>query len=301
MSVKLAFSTVTCPDWTLAKVAEQAEALGFDGVELRTLGAGESDLACDPALTDPQKVSDIFRSSGMEPICLSTSTSLHHRNKSAATAAHRQVIKDLDLASLIGCSFVRIFVYDAGPGEDRRSVIQRAAKSALPLAERAGELGVQLLFENAGSFTAAKHWWWLLNQVDHPMLGLLWNVANAAASGESSAVSVPTLNSRIQMAKVKDTMVGEGSGFVPLGEGTVGIEAFIKQLLGVGYSGYLTVEWDRVWLPSLTPAEEYLPQALERIKGWLEDIQKSEEKGVEVAEKAAKRNAPKPRPKYVPA
>ena len=48
-----------------------------------------------------------------------------------------------------------------------------------------------LLIENAGGFATAKQWWWLLNLVDHPRVGLVWNAANAAAAGEPASVSVP--------------------------------------------------------------------------------------------------------------
>ena len=301
MLMKLAFSTTACPEWTIAQVAERAEAMGYEGVELRTLGPGSTGLASDPALSDPEKVRDVFRASAIEPVCLSTSTSLHHRNASAAKAARWQIMKDLELAAQIGCQVIRVFAYEVEPGENRRSVIQRVAEQVRPLAEKAGELDVEILFENAGSFCGAKDWWSLLNLLEHPMLGLVWNVANAAAAGESSAISVTMLNSRIHLVKVKDTKVGEGSGFVSLGEGTVEIERFLKRLMGVGYSGYVVVEWDRLWLPALSPASTYLPDAYERLTGWFNAIMDAEKKGVEVAEKAAKRNTPKPRPRYEPA
>ncbi|MEE9211885.1 MAG: sugar phosphate isomerase/epimerase family protein [Phycisphaeraceae bacterium] len=296
MAIKLAFSTVACPEWTLEQVAERARQMGYDGVELRTLGSGSSDLACEPALTQTTKIHDLFKAVGVEPVCLSTSTALHHRNSTAAKDACFQISRDLDTAAEIGCRFVRIFGNEVSPGEARNAVIQRIAERLGPLGDKAGQVGVQLLLENAGSFCGAKEWWWLLNLVNHPMIGLSWNVANAAAIGEPAAVSVPMLHSRIGLAKVKDLHVGEGSGYVPLGEGTVGIEPFIKRLLGVGYDGYVSVEWDRLWLASLTPADQYLPDAQQRLKGWLETITEAGEKGRKAAEKAAQKNAPKPTP-----
>ena len=297
MAIKLAFSTVACPDWTIEKVAKQAAEMGYQGVELRTLGAGGGQLASDPALGDPAKTRDTLQASGIEPVCLSTSLALHHKDSTATKESHWQVKSSLELAAAIGCKAVRVFGYDIATGESRHSAIQRIAEHVTPLADAAGALGVQLLFENIGSIAKGKEWWWLLNVVDNPMVGLCWNVANAAAAGEPSSVSVSMLNSRIRLAKVKDTRIGEGSGFVPLGEGTVGIEPFIKRLLGIGYEGYVSVEWDRLWLPALTPAEEYLPDAHQRIKGWLDAVAEAEEKGRAAAAKVAAKNAPKPRAK----
>jgi sugar phosphate isomerase/epimerase len=272
MAIKLAFSTVACPEWTIEQACEQARQMGYDGIELRTLDQGGVSLACDPALSEPAKVNGIFRAHGIEPICLSTSASLHYKDASAAHQSVWTVQRYIEQAAEIGCKYVRVFGSQIEPGQNTNSTLQRIAQRAVPLADRAGELGVTLLFENAASFSIAKHWWWMFNLIEHPMVAMCWNVANAAAAGEGPAVSVPMLNSRIAMAKVKDLIVGEGSGFVPLGEGTVQVEHFIKRLMGIGFDGYLTVEWDRAWLPSLTPAEQYLPDAHARLKGWLDAI-----------------------------
>lgn len=301
MAIKLAFSTVACPNWTIEQVARQAQQMAYAGVELRTLGGSSSALACDPALTDPKKVRDVLTAFDVEPACLSTSTALHHRDRKAIRAAQSQLVRDLELAAQIGCPYVRIFGNEVGPGEDRRSAIQRIAERVAPLADKGGELGVSLLFENAGSFCGAKEWWWLLNLIEHPMVGLSWNAANAAAIGESPVVSIPTLNSRIQLVKAKDLRVGEGTGFVPLGEGSVGMEVLVKRLLGIGYEGYISVEWDRLWLQSLEPAEQYLPQAHQRLKKWLDDIAELEEQARLAREKAAAKAAAKAAPKKKPA
>ena len=294
MGLRLAFSTVACPDWTMQQVAERAAEYGYEGVELRTLGAGSTSLSCDPALSDPAKTAKCFEQAGVEPICLSTSVSLHYRDTTAAYQAKGQLTRDLELAAAIGCRLVRVFGNEAEIGRDRNAAIERISANVGPMAERAAALGLELLFENGGSFNSGKEWWRLLNLVNHPMVGMCWNVANAAASGEPPIVSVPVLNTRIKLAKVKDTKLGEGSGFVPLGDGNVDIEMFVKRLMGIGYNGYITVEWDRLWFSSLAPAEEYLPDALSRLKSWMDAIDQWAEKGRQSTAKAAKRGAPKP-------
>lgn len=270
MPIKLAFSTVACPEWTLEDAARRAQEMGYQGVELRTLGPAGGAIASDPALTEPSKTAGIFKAFGVEPVCLSTSIAFNHRDGSEGRAALKDARRAIDLAGGIGCAYVRFFGYEVKPGDNRQSAMRRIAERVSTLLDYAADRGVQVLLENAGSFNKAKEWWWLFNLVEHPMLGLCWNVANAAAAGEPSSVSVPTLNHRIRLAKVKDTVVGEGSGFVPLGEGTVGIDHFIRRLLGIGFDGYVTVEHDRAWLPSLAPAEEYLPDALTRLKAMIE-------------------------------
>lgn len=287
MAIKLAFSTVACPEWTLEDVARKAQEMGYGGVELRTLGSGSSQLASDPALTTPGKAKAVLASFGVEPVCLSTSISLQHRTTSEQRATQIAAKRAIDLAIELGCPAVRMFAYDVDPGQSVDGAMRSIAHQAEPLVEKAGAAGVQLLFENAGSFSRAKQWWWLFNLIDHPMLGMMWNVANAAAAGESVAVSIPMLNHRIRIVKAKDLRVGEGSGFTQLGDGTVGIDKLVKRLLGQGFDGYISVEWDRLWLPSLEPAETYLPEAAKRLKGWMDAIAADIEAAKASAAKAA--------------
>ena len=298
MPISFVFSTVACPDWSIEKVATEARAMGYDGVELRTLGEGSTKLASDPALSDPAKIRDIFEASGIRPVCLSTSASLHDRDLGASKATYYEVIKHLELASKIGAPMVRIFGQKVEPNETRSVVLQRIASRVLPLAERAGELGIELLFENAGSFSVAKEWWWLLNLINHPMVGLSWNLATAAAADAAErggGMAVTMLHSRIKLVKVKDTKIGQGIGFTPLGEGDMNVPLFLKKLRGIGYEGPISVEWDRLWLPSLTPAEEYLPDALARLKKWNGEIDELMAEGRKEAAKVANKKAPKTR------
>jgi sugar phosphate isomerase/epimerase len=298
MAIRFAFSTLACPDWSVEQVVEQAKEMGYDGVELRTLGAGGTKLASDPATTDPAKVKAAFEGSGVEPMCLSTSTAFDARDPGQGKAVYFEALKHLELAQEIGCKQVRFFGLKIKPGENRLGVIQRIASRIPEVAEKAMSMGIEVLFENAGSFNAAKEWWWLLNLVNHPNVGMCWNMANAASVDtyeRGGGMAVTMLNSKIKLVKVKDTTFGEGSGFCQLGDGDVGVERCLAKLRGVGFDGYITTEWDKAWLPTLAPADEYLPEALSRMKAWMTAIDEWVEKGRKTAEKAAKKIAPKPR------
>ena len=296
MPIEFAFSTVACPDWTIDQVAEKAKAFGYDVVELRTLGEGSTKLASDPALSDPSKIRDVMAAAGVKVACLSTSLAFHDKQTGADKAAYFQAVKLLEMAAELGAPAVRFFGLKVMPGENRNSVLRRIGHRVPPIAEKATELGIEVLFENAGSFCIAKEWWWLLNLVNHPMVGMFWNIANAAVADRGKAgggMAVTMLNSRIRMVKVKDTKFGEGTGFVPLGEGDCDVYRLLKKLRGIGFGGWISVEWDRAWLPGLAPADEYLPDALERLKKWMGEIDELMAGGRKSAEKNAGKRAPK--------
>ncbi len=293
--LQFAFSTVACPQWSLKEVIDQATAMGYQGIELRTLDSKDSPLANDPATMDLSEVTNLFAKTDIAPVCLSTSESLHDRDNAVIRTASKNIIKALDTAKAIGCPLVRVFGNEVLPGESRRIAMTRIIEHVKPLAQEAARRDIGLIFENSGSFADAKSWWTMFNVLEESSLGVCWNVANAAAINEAPAVSVPLLNRYIQLAKVKDTIIGEGTGYVPLGEGTVKIQNFIHRLMGIGFGGYVSVEWDKVWLPSLASSEEYLPQAKETLEAWQNQASEAIAAAQVKIDKAAAKLAPKPR------
>lgn len=265
----LTFSTVACPDWEIDRVIDVAGEYGYEGVELRTFGAGSTMLASDPALSDPEKIRHLFEKAGVRISCLATSVAFHYKQKRDVEPAMEAGRSFVDMAQRLGCPRIRTFGYLVYPGETRAAAVGRIAERYGKLADHAEEAGIEIVIENAGSFARAKELWQLTNLADHPLVGVCWNVANGITVGESPAVSVPALNARIRYAKLKDTEVGQGIGFVPLGEGTVGCERFVELLRGIGYEGWLCVEWDKAWLPALDDADKVLPQARETLIEWM--------------------------------
>ncbi len=281
----LAFSTVACPTWGIEQVVAAATEYGYQGVELRTFGAGSSQLACDPALSDPDKIRHLFEQASIQISCLATSAALHYRGKTEAVQALASAKSFVDMAARLNCPRIRTFGYMIYPGEVPAAAVRRLADRYVELAEYAEESGVEIVIENAGSFARSRELWNLTNYTDHPLVGVCWNVAYAATVGERPGLSVTTLNSRIRYAKVKDTNIGEGTGYCELGAGNVEVERFVEMLRGIGYTGWLCFEWDKLWLPSLADPQEALPRARETLSEWMR--LKVDKKGKPLAKREA--------------
>lgn len=285
MAIKLAFSTAACPEWTLEEAARQAKAMGFAGLELRTASVVQgARSAVDPMRCEPEEVGRVLRGAGVEPVCLSTGVKLVGTDAAAMRGALGQTREALALAARMGCPAVRVFIGDVPLGESHPSFIRRASLQLDALANSAADAGVQLLIENAGGLTLAREWWTVVHLVDHPMIGLCWNVASAVEGGEKPTAAVSVLNTKIRLAKAADVASPGGRG-VMLGEGAVGVQDYVKRLLGIGYNGWISLEWDRVSDPSLAPAESALPEAQRRLRGWLDEVAKAIEAAI-----------PKPKP-----
>ncbi|MEO6434601.1 MAG: sugar phosphate isomerase/epimerase family protein [Tepidisphaeraceae bacterium] len=274
--MKFAFSTVSCPAWDFETIVARAKEYGYDGVEVRGF-LNESILtAANPFLTDPAKIRGLFDATGIEVCCLASSIAMTRDRKGDARLADN-LRTYIDTAQKLGCSMVKIFdtQVKAGSllmpwrGQSRQTTATALSEWLIPLADYAADRGVVIVVENALSFRNAKEMWNIIDRLNHPSVGVCWDLFNAAVIGEVPAYSVPTLNSRILYTQVKDAKLGPlGATYCKIGEGDVKVRDFLRRLRGVGYEGYITVEWEKAWLPNLAEPEEILPHSIAKLREW---------------------------------
>ena len=275
--MKFAFSTVGCPTWNFETVAARAKEYGYDGVEFRAFLDDSAALAANVFLTDPDKIRHEMDAAGVAIACIAGSVAFSG-NKGRDRHAAGDLRQYIDVASRLGCPLVKMFDAQVRPGQGRLAVGIAMANWLLPLADYAVEKGVSIAIENALSFRSAKEMWMVLESVPHPAIGVCWDVFNAAQVGETPYVSVPVLNNRIIYTHVKDAKFeARGAAYCKLGEGDVPVRKFITRLQGIGYEGYVTVEWDKLWLPNIAEPEEILPDAVKKLREWIRPAGPEEE------------------------
>lgn len=274
--MKFAFSTVSCPKWDFDTIAARAREYGYHGVEIRGFLEESVPTAADVFKTDLDGLRRSFNSAGVEVACLASSISMdqphaawqvwrRRPNRLGASKLHTFI----DTASRLGCHLVKIFDTEVRPGQSRDSAAVALGDWLLPLADYAADRDVVIVIENALSFRASKEMWSILDRLQHPSIACCWDVFNAALIGESPYFSVPVLNSKIAYTQVKDARFGPlGATYCKLGEGDVPVEKFITRLMGIGYTGYVAVEWEKAWLPNIAEPEEILPDAARKLKKW---------------------------------
>ncbi len=266
--MKFAFSTVSCPKWDFETVLARAKEYGYDGVEIRGFLNEAILTATNVFLTDPNKIKDQFASAGVEIACLASSIAFSGKKKIDAELAG-DLKKFIDTASALGTPLVKVFDTQVKAGQTRSSAGAAMGDWLLPIADYAADHDVTIVIENALSFRQSKEMWTIIDRLSHPAIACCWDVFNAALIGESPLISVPTLNSRIAYTQIKDAKFGPlGASYCKLGQGDVKGDQFITRLRGIGYTGYVTVEWEKAWLPGLAEPEEILPAALTTLKEW---------------------------------
>jgi sugar phosphate isomerase/epimerase len=253
--MRLAFSTVACPDWTLREVASFAEEAGYLGVELRTFGSGSTQFACDPALTDPAKTRGIFAQSGCQFASVATSIS-YDAPVSPPLLGHilggtplgvRQTAWAVDLAARLEAPLVRVFAFQVPGRDSRASAIARIVDRLELAVAIARNTGVRLAIENGGSFTTATAISDLLDRVNSPLLGAAYCPAIAQLDGEDPVGAINVLGERLFCVKLKELREGAPCA---LGEGSPRTRAFVTALAESGFTGWAVYEYDRAWLPA---------------------------------------------------
>ena len=263
--MRLAFSTLTCPQWTFDEIAVRAREFGYDGVELWGFFTGKPVVAADALAAEPRAILDSL--GDLKIAALVTAASMSGRE--SAPQATRELRRFVDRAVALRCGCVRLPAVSIPPRCNRAAVIDEFARWLAEVGDYAGDHGVQLAVENTGALRRAADLWRLLELVNHPAVGACWDVLDAAMAGETPAVSVPTLNLRIAHVVVRDAACGpRGAEYRPLGEGQVQVRDLLRRLMGIGYDGWVSFEWEVALGQKIGPCEQVLPQALAAMRQW---------------------------------
>lgn len=155
-----------------------------------------------------------------------------------------QIACELDLAADLGAVTVvvipgRLHALAPAPADRLRSYL---VESLTPLLDRADALGVNLALENSpyGYLRTGKELVDVADEVDHPRLGIVYDVANALVV-EDPIEGLATVAHRLVLIHLSDTWRDRWTHTSP-GRGDVDFEAFAKALRRIGYGGHNVYE-----------------------------------------------------------
>jgi len=256
-----AFSTLGCPDWSLEQALARGREYGYVGVELRLIDGGFIDDSM-PA-SDRTRVGSLLAASGLELVAVDSSIVL---SDDEPRGVAKRIARFVELAAGWGAPLIRVFGGDSSQEHATRS-LRLAAREA----ERTG-CGIGL--ETHDAFSAATSVAAVLNAVDSPAVGAIWDVAHTHRAGDSPADVIDRLRGRILDVHVKDAVrTGkDGSRYVLMGEGEVPVRICLRALYRAGYSGWVVAEWEKRWHPEIEEPEVALPQHAALLGEWLRNL-----------------------------
>jgi len=257
--MKIAFSTLGCPDFSWPDIYSMAKDLGFDGIEIRGLGNDIFAVKAQPFTEDQlaqtaQKLSSLR----LKIPCLSSSCCLKFAEM--AEDNYLEIVQYIILASKFGTPYIRILA-DLEPqpnGEVDDSVVLAALQRLIPVAE---EKGVTLLVETNGVYSDTARLRGLLDHVASDSVAALWDIHHPYRyAGESPGKTVQNLGAYIKYVHVKDSIVVNGTiQYRMMGEGDLPIDDMMFALRSINYEGYVSLEWVKRWAPDLDDAGVVFP------------------------------------------
>ena len=269
MMMKLAFSTLGCPDWGLDRIAQAAAAFGYEGIELRAVG-GDLNLLGRPEF-QPQSVEATrqwLSDQNLSVCCVDTSCTFDSRDAAERCKQVKIAVKHCELAVALGAPLVRIFPDKIQAGASRQETRETIAACLLEVARLApGEVRVGL--ETHGDFAQGHAAAEIARLADHPNVALIWDVANALAAGDSIEESAREVAPYLAHVHLRDARPVEGGEhWLPVlaGHGSVPFVAAIGELQKFGYDGFISFEWEKYWHPEIEEPEVALPDFASAMK-----------------------------------
>ncbi|MBE6936598.1 MAG: AMP-dependent synthetase, partial [Ruminococcaceae bacterium] len=270
--MKLAFSTLACPGYSLAEIFSTAKDFGFQGVEMRGLGEGIFSVNASPFLPEnlPETKATLRRLK-LEIPCLSSGCALKFREQHEASIAELKAY--IALAKELGTPYIRVLGdLKAGPEEDfpDENVIE-PMKILAPIAE---EAGVTLLIETNGVYADTARLADVLAQIGSDSVAALWDWNHPYRFyGESPETTIKNLGAYIKYCHIKDSvMEGDQVKYRLVGEGDLPkMELYLKALRSLNYEGYLSLEWLRQYAPELSEAGIVFPHYINFMSQYLDN------------------------------
>jgi len=271
--MKLSFSTLGCPAWSLGRVIDAAGRLGYDGIELRFLENDDA-LWRRPELQGRGlgETRDRLADAGLVISCVDSRSFFHHPDAAARATALEEAARVVEIAAALDAPGIRVFGDRVQPGADRASTERWIAESLAALGEKARSAGVEVWLETHGDFAPGAAARRLISKVADRGVAAIWDPANAFSEfGEAPADGARALGEFIRHVHLKDvTHPGPGAPPLPwtpalMGKGEFPAEQVLEVLRARGYSRFVSFEWEKRWHPEIEEPEVALPHFL----GWV--------------------------------
>lgn len=256
--MKIAFSTLGCPDWSFSEIFATAKDLGYDGVEIR--GVKKELFAPDIPEFTPQKKDETLVSLarlGISIPCLTSGICV--RDYGSDSAADEKMRSDAAMyvktAGEFGIKYIRILgdkdVMPQGEVDDKK--VAAALKDFIACSKDIGD--AVFLLETNGVYGDTKRLANVLESVGDPRLAALWDIHHPFRFfGEKIEDSYKNIAPYIRHVHVKDSVVLEDTRAVRYkmtGKGDIPVEEAVEVLRRNAYDGYISLEWVKRWCADL--------------------------------------------------
>ena len=139
------------------------------------------------------------------------------------------------------------------------------------------EVGVDLWIETHNEYATGKALAAFIQKVDRANVGVIWDILHPIEDGESIAETWSYLAPYVRHIHIKDACpphdaVMHDWYYTKLGEGTMPVREIVSLVLGDGYDGYFSLEWEAAWREELRGVCDDIDQLLCDYRQWMENM-----------------------------
>lgn len=250
--MKLAFSTLGCPEWTWNEIIATAKDMRFDAVEIR----GVRNELYGPAIkefnsSDIENTKKKLQDTGVKIICLTSASYIY--DKDNIEKYIKESKEYIDTAAAMNIPYVRVLGdRNPAPGENIDDVV--VSKALEELGMYASEKNVTVLIETNGVYADTARLKKLLDNIECNGIGVLWDIHHPYRYfGETPNETINNIGKYVKYVHIKDSIMDDNNKIIykMMGYGNLPVKEAVKALNSIGFDGYLSLEWVRRWYSDL--------------------------------------------------
>ncbi|ADO77018.1 sugar phosphate isomerase/epimerase family protein [Halanaerobium praevalens] len=269
--MKLSYSTLACPEWNFDKIIKFAKINFYDGVELRIC---ESQINAN---LDPRKVKRIknkFFINKLEIACLSAYTNFNNPDYNTRKENILKLKEIIDLASALGAKYVRTFGSNTNNDIKKSKIIFWIQEAFKELDRYADKKNVKILLETHDDLSTGYDVHKIFKNKEFDNCGVLWDIAHSIRAGEDILTTLEYLKDYIYHIHIKDwiKLNEEKDYYVLLGAGVLPVEKLLLELKKIKYNGYLSLEWEKIWIPEIEESDIAIMQYSKKMNYYFQKL-----------------------------
>ena len=267
--MKLAFSTLGCPEWTFAQILDNAARMGYSALEIR--GIEGQMAAADIEYFKPgrqQTTKRMLKDRGLTMCGFGSSLSYDAPEKAGEMFDEGK--RTVDVCAAMDIPRIRVFGNTIPEGRSISAAADMAAEGITRLCEYAEGTPVEILLEVHGNFNTVEIMQAVLSRISHPKFGILWDVAHSdRIYGDGWQPFYETVLPKLRHIHIKDhRRVNGETQLCRVGEGDIPLKDIVRRVCAEGYNGYFSLEWEKKWHPELPSCDTEFPA----FPGFMEQI-----------------------------
>ena len=266
--IKLAFTTLGCPGWSIETIISRAVEYGFHGVDFRGYKDAMEIHKLPEFDTCAEETARRFADANLEVPCFSSSAYILEKPDEYNMD---EVTRYARLCRIFGARFIRAFAGRLKKWQGSRdSAVATLSRSLDEMGAVAAASDATVILETHDDWCQGAHLRAVMEKVTSPSVGILWDTHNTYEKGEAPSATWDEVGPWVRYTHWKDSsdaldanghrkLCLFGRGDCPLGE-------MLRVLKRGGYDGYLTLEWEKHWRPAIEEPESAFPQYVQVMK-----------------------------------